>query len=274
MSTVSHSFARDSRGNRLQSFHVERLQTGHNLYLCGPDEAAAQVLACDRRYGLLPVDRGATGWTHLLYSLHSEPSSETTELLGVLTEVLSLPCGPNFDFAVTLDWYKIPEPGVPGAQWMNTEAGDLVNRGKYRYRTDPDRQAEVGRELVGMMVDVARRHPLIRTADVVLDAPGHDSGRVSFGGRVAATVAKDLGVPRRRMMCTEAFRPEAKSLDPSQRAATLAGKFQCDDVRGLSVLLVDDVYSSGATLAEAARAARAAGAVAVAGLTAVRTMRY
>ncbi len=58
------------------------------------------------------------------------------------------------------------------------------------------------------------------------------------------------------------------------RAANLRGAFSCQrDLAGLRVAIVDDVMTSGATLAEAARAVRNAGASFVATIVAARTLR-
>jgi predicted amidophosphoribosyltransferase len=66
-----------------------------------------------------------------------------------------------------------------------------------------------------------------------------------------------------------------QSLQPlRERAANLRGAFSCQrDLTGLRVALVDDVMTSGATLAEAARTARNAGAAFVATIVAARTPR-
>ncbi|WP_280177760.1 ComF family protein [Mycobacterium pseudokansasii] len=77
-----------------------------------------------------------------------------------------------------------------------------------------------------------------------------------------------------RCQSIQAFRAPAKSLNPTDRATALEGQFRCPvDISGKRVLIVDDVYTSGATAQETARALRAAGATAVAGLAAVRTMK-
>lgn len=63
---------------------------------------------------------------------------------------------------------------------------------------------------------------------------------------------------------TRATRPQS-SLDPAARLTSLSGAFQADSgVRGKSVLLVDDVVTSGSTASECARALRLAGAAHVA----------
>lgn len=54
-----------------------------------------------------------------------------------------------------------------------------------------------------------------RNRRVGLDVPGHDTERVSFGSRMAATVARDFGMPKIRVKARDKFRAEAKSSDLS-----------------------------------------------------------
>lgn len=81
-------------------------------------------------------------------------------------------------------------------------------------------------------------------------------------------VAARLLLPARRVA-------DQSGLTASQRAANLHGALQAQGVPGPPVVLVDDVMTSGATLAEGARALRAAGhevrGAAVLGATARRT---
>ena len=83
------------------------------------------------------------------------------------------------------------------------------------------------------------------------------------------TPAHDAGV------LTRVRHDPPQSLQPlRERAANLRGAFSCQrDLTGLRVALVDDVMTSGATLAEAARTARNAGAEFVATIVAARTPR-
>jgi predicted amidophosphoribosyltransferase len=104
--------------------------------------------------------------------------------------------------------------------------------------------------------------------------PGHDSKILSFGARLAAAVASALGKPLVPCSSLTDFRPPAKGMDPDDRASMVRNKFACNEhVGGQSLLIVDDVYSSGSTADEAARALHAAGATQVASLCAVRTMK-
>lgn len=158
--------------------------------------------------------------------------------------------------------------------WPNSVVGDLVNRGKYRYRLDDAKQKEVGRTLVDLVCDVVTRHPLMQGVDVILDVPGHDASQVSFGSRMAATVARDLNKQRVRVRSRDEFRTPSKNLDPVQRADVISNRFYVESaIEGGIALVVDDVFRSGDSMNETARAALEAGASAVYGICAVRTMR-
>jgi hypothetical protein len=268
-------FRRDSRANRLENFAVMPDASGHQLWLRGPLEAVPQVLLCDPRY--VDVTHRAVldpQWTHHLWGSGGSMSPDTAVLVSLLREVLTLPAAPNLDFAITLDWYKVPEEGVPGDRWANSRLGELVHRGKYWYKVDPDGQRAVGLPLVGALLEIIQRHPVLRQADWVAAVPGHDQELLNFGARAAATVARDLQLPLARVRCINAYRPEAKALPRDAKRQMLSNTFRCDDdLTNQTVLIVDDVYASGSTMCETARALRAAGATAVYGLTAVRTMR-
>lgn len=269
-------FRSDSRANRLESWTTttDDSSAGHFLSLRTADAVVAQLLKLAPDYSprQLPPNLPVT-WTHVFRS-PGALRSDVAELLVVLGAILTLSCPVTLDFVLALDWYKQPVDGIPSTDWKNTETGELVYLGKHRYKTDGDRQGEVGRLLMRKVSAVIQGHPLLRKADVILDVPGHDTERVSFGSRMAATVGRDFEIPRIRVKARDKFRAEAKSLDRSQRAEVLAGQFSiAHDLQGQTALVVDDVFHSGASMGETARAARDAGANQVLGICAVRTRR-
>jgi len=89
---------------------------------------------------------------------------------------------------------------------------------------------------------------------------------------IAARVARRLGLPVGHALArAERGVPQA-ALPWSARARNVRGAFACRrDVRGLAVALVDDVMTTGATLAEAAATLRRAGAARVEAWVVART---
>lgn len=86
---------------------------------------------------------------------------------------------------------------------------------------------------------------------------------VALGAIAGRPVRRDALVRRRETRTQTALTPEG-------RQANVAGAFEAGDVAGLACVLVDDVFTTGATLAEAAAALRAAGAGRVEAVTFAR----
>ncbi len=116
-------------------------------------------------------------------------------------------------------------------------------------------------------------------ADVVVPVPVHASRRRERGydqaELIAATTARRLGVPE--VAAVERVRATTAQyrLDRRHRAANVADAFAIRRgveawVAGRHVLLVDDVVTTGATLAATARVLLEAGAATVSGITVAR----
>jgi ComF family protein len=91
-------------------------------------------------------------------------------------------------------------------------------------------------------------------------------------GLLAGPVARLLGVPfAPRLLCRPRAATSQVGAGRVERARQLDGAFAARPVPGRSVLVVDDVRTTGATLAEARRALLAAGAAHVIGLVLAQT---
>ena len=114
--------------------------------------------------------------------------------------------------------------------------------------------------------------PLLEAADYVISFPGHRVSSASFGVRLAQRVSAGLQKPFLETACSLSERPAAKTeSDTTQELETI---FSIPgDVRDQVVLIVDDVFMSGRSMAAVATVAQQAGARGVVGLVGARTLK-
>lgn len=156
---------------------------------------------------------------------------------------------PRFDQVVRLGPYAGP-------------LRSIVRELKYRRRTM--------RRRLGDMLGRALQSRCAEELDVVIPVPMHWRRRLARGedhaASLAAAVAKPLGLPTGGELVRIRNTPPQTHLPRSGRAENVRGAFAVepsDAVAGASVLLVDDVTTTGATANEAARTLLRAGAVRV-----------
>src|SRR5438477_395894 len=116
-----------------------------------------------------------------------------------------------------------------------------------------------------------------RRFDLIVPVPLHPARERERGFNQAALIAQLLAdsaaIPSRPVLERIRYTTTQTAYDRAERMENLAGAFRLRknrDVRGLRVLLIDDVLTTGSTLSECARVLRRAGAVSVHGVTAAR----
>ena len=116
-----------------------------------------------------------------------------------------------------------------------------------------------------------------RRFDLLVPVPLHPARRRERGFNQAELLAELLSVraavPYRKALQRVRYTTTQTAFDRAERMENLHDAFRLrknSDVRGLRVLLVDDILTTGSTLSECARVLKSAGAISVYAVTAAR----
>lgn len=176
------------------------------------------------------------------------------------------PLSPGIDCRLCLTWPPGFE-GVESAVWLDEGARRAVHLLKY------DGWWRVADAMARVMVASVAIPPRATLIPIPLSAGRERTRGYNQSAVLADAVAKRLGgrvdpvLERHRDTGTQT------ALTPEARRANLAGAFVVRGTSPVNPVLVDDVFTTGATLAEAAAALLKAGAVRVFGVTFARAAR-
>jgi ComF family protein len=143
---------------------------------------------------------------------------------------------------------------------------DIIHHLKYADRVS------LAKPLGDMLKECLEREPF--TGELVIPVPLHRSRERRRGFNQATLLAKRLGRPMAtRLLRRRKDTPSQTGLTRSERKRNLASAFEAlGDVTG-TVIVVDDVYTTGSTLNEIARTLKHAGAERVEALTVARVAK-
>jgi ComF family protein len=158
--------------------------------------------------------------------------------------------------------------GVRSAVWLDSPAREAVHLLKYSgwWR------------VADAMAETMRRALPIPPGTTLVPIPLGATRQRSRGYNQSAVLAESLGRLLRLPVASAALSRRRETttqtaLTPEERRANLAGAFVANGRAPGRALLVDDVFTTGATLAEAAAALHAAGGGTVSGITFARAAR-
>jgi ATP-dependent DNA helicase RecQ len=156
--------------------------------------------------------------------------------------------------------------------------GDVANRGvigdlvfRYKYRDEHN----LARELAARWADLLRAQNGLPKFDVVIPVPPSTPREFDPVGNLAKALAAELNIPALFgvLVKTRATKPQKEMISLAQKQANVRGAFAVQgNLRGKHILLVDDLYDSGATLQEAARVLPRGGAASIVVLTLTKTI--
>jgi hypothetical protein len=155
--------------------------------------------------------------------------------------------------------------------WQCSEVGRLVRKYKYCGRID------LADRLADRILALMEQHPDLKAIDAIVPVPPSTERLYDPVSLLGQVLARRLGVPllNGALRKTRTTTRQKGMRTRAHKRANVAGAFAVQsNVRGKSLLVLDDLYDSGETLKEVTRVLKRAGARSVKVLTLTRTRYY
>jgi competence protein ComFC len=172
-----------------------------------------------------------------------------------------------FDFGFTLDQHSHPID----SNHKRTKIGEVVYRYKYRF------EKELCFPLANMVSETVQSNAILHSAEFILTVPPSFASRPFDSISVLAEeIAKKIYIPYQKDILerTKITRLQKHLFVQKDKIENVKGAFRVKNpalIKGKKILLIDDIYDSGATLNEIFRILKTAGASKVFVLTLTQT---
>ena len=259
----------DSRGARIDRSEVRSFESGDALLVrCAPWIASqiAQVIGSRGVEQEITEPTTKADFNHG-YRFDRRVPEDVLELVNVLTNVLSISPPENVDTAIALDWYT--HPGSDD-ELEKTEKGTWINHTKHAIQPTWGNSVRQRARMIEALSSFFRAHSLYAEATAIVAAPGHLADGDSFGENLAREIAVRLEIP---YVESSAPRARAEQKEHDGPRTDLTNEFTVNGRLMGTVVVLDDVYKTGASVSGEAAAARRAGADKVRSLVVARTIR-
>lgn len=157
---------------------------------------------------------------------------------------------------------------ISGSDWSRSDVGNLTYRLKYNADTS------VLPELIQQTLGLLQTHPDMNQADVIIPVPSSNERKVNPVHVFCEALAGKIKIPMQTLVVkTRQTQPQKEMKTLAQKRANVAGAFSVrTEIKGMRILLVDDLFDSGATLDEISQLLLEHGASRVNVLTLTRTI--
>jgi ATP-dependent DNA helicase RecQ len=218
-------------------------------------EIRCVVEAWKKEHGVTPAASGSS-------------SAERSQHVDPVADFLSRPHPRPLIGSWQEGWALGFHSGFGGADWKRSPVGDLTYRLKY------ESDATAVQPLVDQALAVCKEHPALVSVDGLVAVPPSVSRSFDPVHVFVTALAACSGAPAiNALVKTRQTAPQKDMHTQVQKKANVAGAFAVKaDVHGKRLLVIDDLYDSGATLEEITRVLRLAGAASVCILTLTRTI--
>lgn len=257
----------DSRGSKLMRYEIQNEEDGPGSFLMldAVEPITRQLLEVAGTDCVEdPLDdEEQEEWTGA-FRFNGDVPEEMVYLCENLKSWLTIPNRVGIDLTLSLDWYT---QSGDSDELDHTPTGRLIHHTKHAPHPEWSHSREDRQILLRLLSDAIVGHPLLEAASSISSPPGSKGDGASFGERLGRDVAKKTGknfIP---------MRGPAREQQKEVIVREVRNDFELSRKVDGPIILVDDVYHSGATMESAAAASRRAGANSVMALTAARTIR-